>query len=83
MKDKMKRMQTNSEETLIKQSCATCEFNFGSVCAGYGTRTDNGEKTYGMPMNEAEVMFPQGCEDYGISLNSFVEQMQMNEINRE
>lgn len=66
------------QEKLVERSCATCEFNFGNVCAGYGTRTDNGEETYGMPMNEAEAMFPEGCEGYGISLNTFVEQEKMN-----
>lgn len=62
----------------IEKSCATCEFNFGNVCAGYGTRTDNGQETYGMPMKEAEKMFPTGCGDYGISLDAFVEQEKVN-----
>lgn len=47
MKDKLRRMKANPGDKLIEQCCATCEFNFGSVCAGYGTRTDNGEETYG------------------------------------
>lgn len=55
----------------IRQCCLNCEFNFGDVCAGHGTRTDNGEDTYGMPMNEAETMFPDGCEDYGYSFEAF------------
>lgn len=63
----------------IKQCCNTCEFNFGTVCAGYGTRTDNNEPTYGMPMEEAEKMFPNGCEDYGISFKAYMEQ-QKNKI---
>ena len=62
----------------IEKSCATCEFNFGNVCVGYGTRTDNGRETYGMPMEEAEKMFPTGCADYGISLEAFIEQEKMN-----
>lgn len=57
-----------------KQCCATCEFNFGTVCAGYGTRTDNNEPTYGMPMEEAEKMFPNGCEDYSISAYAYMQQ---------
>ncbi len=65
-------------EKKIKESCASCEFNFGDVCAGHGTRTDNGEDTYGMRMEDAEKMFPDGCEDYGISLESFIEQEKMN-----
>ena len=59
---------------LLKKSCTTCEFNFGTVCAGYGTRTDNNEPTYGMPMEEAEKMLPNGCEDYGISAEAFAYQ---------
>ncbi len=59
-------------------SCATCEFNFGNVCAGHGERTDNKEDTYGMPMEEAEAMFPNGCADWGISLDAFIEQEKMN-----
>ena len=55
-------------------NCSTCEFNFGNVCAGYGKRTDNGESTYGMPMDEAEKMFPNGCEDWGISFGAFSEE---------
>lgn len=66
------------ENKKIEKSCTTCEFNFGNMCAGYGTRTDNGQETYGMPMEEAEKMFPTGCADYGISLDAFVEQEKMN-----
>ena len=62
----------------VEKSCATCEFNFGNVCAGYGVRKDNGKETYGMSMKEAEKMFPSGCEDYGISLGAFIEQEKMN-----
>lgn len=79
MQDNMRRKKADLGDKLVEQSCATCEFNFGSVCAGYGTRTDNGEKTYGMSMDEAEAMFPQGCEDYGISLDAFVEQEKLND----
>lgn len=66
------------EEKKIKQSCDTCEFNFGNVCAGHGTRNDNGNDTYGMPMDEASKMFPGGCDDYGISLDGFIAQEKMN-----
>ena len=58
---------------LVERNCKTCEFNFGNVCAGDGSRTDNGETTYGMPMDEAKNMFPNGCEDYGISLIAYEE----------
>lgn len=56
----------------VKKCCNTCEFNTGSVCMGYGRRTDNGKDTYGMTINEAENMFPDGCEDWGISLDAFI-----------
>lgn len=79
MDDKLQRMKAEIGDKLVEQSCATCEFNFGTVCAGYGTRTDNGKNTYGMPMDEAEKMFPDGCEDYGISLDAFIEQEELNE----
>lgn len=78
MDDKLRRMKAVPEDKLVEQSCATCEFNFGFVCAGHGTRTDNGEDTYGMSMEEVEVMFPDGCDDYGISLDAFIEQENMN-----
>ena len=70
-------MSKNTEK-YVEKSCSTCEFNFGNVCGGYGTRTDNGKSTYGMPMEEAEAMFPTGCEDYGISLSAFIEQEKLN-----
>lgn len=71
------KMSKNTEK-YVEKSCSTCEFNFGNVCAGYGTRTDNGKSTYGMPMEEAAAMFPTGCEDYGISLSAFIEQEKLN-----
>lgn len=66
------------EDKKVEKSCITCEFNFGDVCAGYGTRTDTGKETYGMPMEDAEKMFPSGCDDYGISLEAFIEQEKKN-----
>lgn len=62
----------------VKHCCDTCEFNAGSVCMGYGKRTDNGENTYGMSIEEAEKMFPNGCEDWGISLSAFIEEEEKN-----
>lgn len=58
----------------VPRNCENCKFNSGSVCAGYGRRTDNGKYTYGMPMNSAKSMFPKGCEDFGLSLHAFIEQ---------
>ena len=59
----------------VKRECTTCEF-YNHVCMGYGRRTDNGDYTYGMPIEAAIEMFPNGCSDYGISLGAFVELQQ-------
>lgn len=66
------------KERAVSRNCENCEFNFGTVCAGHGRRTDNGEHTYGMPMDLAQSMFPNGCEDFGLSLHAFIEQEKMN-----
>lgn len=71
-------MKSNSSNKLVEKSCLTCEFNFGDVCAGHGVRTDNGQDTYGMDIEEARKMFLDGCEDYGISLDAFIEQEKLN-----
>jgi hypothetical protein len=71
-------MKANSGDKLVEQNCSTCEFNFGEVCAGHGTRADNGEDTYGMPMEEADKMFSNGCDDYGISIDAFIDQEKLN-----
>ena len=57
----------------VNQCCSTCEFNAGIVCMGYGKRIDNEEYTYGMPIKDAEKMFPHGCEDWGVSLSAFID----------
>ena len=59
-----------SNEKPLERNCTTCEF-YNSVCMGSGVRTDNGENTYGMPITEALQMFPDGCQDYGISLSAY------------
>ena len=56
-----------------EKNCSTCEF-FNYVCMGYGKRKDNGKDTYGMPIEEAMAMFPNGCEDWGMSLSAFIEE---------
>lgn len=56
----------------IKKNCKSCEF-YNSVCMGYGKRIDNGKYTYGMPIDEAIKMFPDGCEDWEISLEFNIE----------
>lgn len=55
-----------------EKSCAICEFNAGIACMGYGKRTDNNKDTYGMPIEDAEKMFPDGCDDWGISLSAYI-----------
>lgn len=65
----------------VDQNCNTCEFNAGSVCMGNGKRLDNGEDTYGMPIEEVMSMFPNGCEDWGISLSAFIEEEESKNIN--
>lgn len=57
-----------------EKNCGTCEFNAGLVCMGSGKRVDNNESTYGMPIEETEKMFPDGCNDWGISLQAFIEE---------
>ncbi|KGA98987.1 hypothetical protein AJ85_18965 [Alkalihalobacillus alcalophilus ATCC 27647 = CGMCC 1.3604] len=78
MEDKLRKMKANPGDKLVEQNCSTCEFNFGDVCTGHGTRMDNSEDTYGMPIEEADKMFPAGCNDYGISLDYFIEQEKLN-----
>ena len=66
----------------VKKCCDTCEFCFpeqggiktksGLICAGRGIRKDNGELTYDSDIAEMETMFPDGCEDWGISFNAFM-----------
>lgn len=61
-----------------EKKCATCEFNTGAVCMGFGKRKDNGKDTYGMPIEIAMKMFPHGCSDWGISLEAFIEEQENN-----
>lgn len=72
------RMKAEPGDKLVEMSCDTCEFNFGNICAGDGVRTDNQKSTYGMDIELAKSMFPEGCADYGISLGAFIEQGKMN-----
>lgn len=57
-----------------EKSCDNCEFNAGVACMGYGERKDNGKYTYGMSIEEAEKMFPNGCKDWGISYGAYEEE---------
>lgn len=55
----------------IERCCGTCGLNAGKVCAGSGTRLDNGEDKYGMPIAEAKKMFPNGCDDWELSFATY------------
>lgn len=35
-----KMSKVGKNETDVKRTCATCEFNFGNVCVGYGIQKD-------------------------------------------
>ena len=71
-----------SKKRYVPRCCWTCEFCFpeqggiktesGFICAGYGVRPDNGEYTYGSPLDECLKLFPHGCGDYGISLHAYL-----------
>jgi hypothetical protein len=78
MEDKLRRMKAKTGGKFVEQNCLTCEFNFGDVCAGHGARIDNGKDTYGMSIEEAYKMFSNGCDDFGISLDAFIEQEKLN-----
>jgi len=56
---------------LVPMECDSCSLNMGVVCAGSGKRLDNGECKYGMPIDEAIAMFPNGCDEYSISFPSY------------
>ena len=47
--------------------CDTCELcmpvNGDFVCAG-GVVLPDGRNTYGMPIEETQKIFPNGCDDY-------------------
>lgn len=56
----------------MEKNCFTCEFNLG-VCAGGATLID-GKSSYGMSIEEMIKLFPNGCDEWGISLDAFIEQ---------
>lgn len=78
MSDILKQMRAEPGDILAEKSCDTCEMNAGTVCMGSGKRKDNGDTTYGMPIEEAKMMFPSGCEDFGISLTAWIDQEKKN-----
>lgn len=78
MSDLLKQTKAEPGDILVEKCCDTCEMNAGVVCMGSGKRKDNGDSTYGMPIEDAQTMFPRGCEDYGISLTSFIDQEKLN-----
>lgn len=78
MNNKLKRMKAEPGDKLVEENCYNCEFNFGNVCGGHGTRKDNGKDTFRMHMQDAIAMFPEGCDYFGISLEAFIKQEKMN-----
>ena len=62
---------------MAKKCCATCEFCMPVkgelICAGYGELSD-GRITYGMKIEETEKLFPNGCSDYGVSYQAFIDE---------
>lgn len=71
VKEVLRRMKGEPSDKSLDQNCSTCEFNFGNVCAEHVIRLDDGQDIYGMPMEEADKMFANGCDDYEISLDAF------------
>ena len=78
MNNKLKRMKAELVDKFFEENYFNCKYNFGNVCARHSTRKDNGKDIYGKPMEEVIVMFPEGCEDFGISLDAFIKQEKMN-----
>lgn len=51
--------KVGKNETDVKRTCATCEFNFGNVCVGYGIQRIHRKETYSMLIEEKEKCFQQ------------------------
>jgi len=58
----------------VKTNCNSCEFNCGGICGGHGSIADMHD-TYGMNIKSTLGLFPKGCDDYGVSLASFIKQI--------
>lgn len=69
----MGEKEQNSGYCIFKRSCITCSHKNDKICTGYGDRTDNLGYTYMMPIEEAVDMFPEGCGDWGFSIDSIME----------
>lgn len=57
---------------VTRKNCFTCQLNMG-VCAGHGKINDE-KDTYGLNIEETIKLFPNGCDDYEISFESFIEE---------
>lgn len=61
---------------MTDKCCGTCELcmpiNGELLCAG-GTILPDGRKTYGMKIDETEKLFPNGCDDYSVSLGFYMD----------
>lgn len=56
----------------VRKCCDTCELNNGMVCTKYGKRSCFGDYTYGIPIDETKKMFPDGCEEWEISVREYL-----------
>lgn len=66
--------KVGKNETDVKRTCATCEFNFGNVCVGYGIQKDTQKRDVQYVDRGKRKMFPTGCDDYGICLEDIKDQ---------
>lgn len=67
------KLNIYGENIITKKGCESCDF-YSQVCMGYGKRTGTGEYTYGMPIDEAVKMFPNGDRDWGTSLGTYIKE---------
>lgn len=70
-REELRPWKADKGDKLIEKSCDTCAFDFGTVCAG---NTDY----YGVPMETVAELFPNGCDNWEISMDSFIEQKKLN-----
>lgn len=57
---------------MIKKSCSTCEWNFGTNCSAGVKDPETGEDLYGAPMKEMRKRFSGHCDYWEISLSAYI-----------
>lgn len=60
-----------SNDVPLQRNCTTCE-DYHGICMGNGVKRDDNKSTFGMPLEDALRMFPNGCEAYHISLEAYM-----------